>query len=63
MELNNAIEYGKIKRGKCSICGKDNAEGHHENYKKPFDVVWLCTKHHKEYHRKIGWFMSVSNKK
>jgi hypothetical protein len=34
----------------CLICG-NNSEAHHANYDRPLDVVWLCTKHHKETHK------------
>lgn len=47
--VNNS--QGKIKKGPCSICGTNElVEGHHEDYSKPLDVIWLCQKHHKELH-------------
>lgn len=45
-----AVKKGKIKRGDCVICNAPNAQGHHEDYAKPFDVIWLCRKHHQELH-------------
>ena len=45
--LNYAIAAGKINRQPCAICGaKDQVHGHHEDYSKPLDVLWLCRKHH-----------------
>lgn len=44
-DLNHAIRDGKINRGNCIKCGK-LAEAHHEDYYKPLEVTWLCTKHH-----------------
>ena len=36
----------------CSISGCNNiGEKHHPDYSKPFDIVFLCTKHHKFEHR------------
>ena len=46
----NAIRSGKITRGDCLVCGKSDAEGHHEDYSLPFDVLWLCTLHHRRLH-------------
>ena len=46
-DLNHAIRDGKIKRKPCEVCGK-SAEAHHEDYDKPFEIRWLCKKHHWE---------------
>lgn len=48
--FNRAISKGDIKRQPCEKCNKPNAEGHHDDYNKPFDVRWLCEEHHKEFH-------------
>jgi hypothetical protein len=29
-----------------SLCGKLPVEGHHDDYKKPYKVRWLCKPHH-----------------
>jgi hypothetical protein len=44
--LRNAISSGKIKKGRCEICGCINVHGHHDDYSNPLDVIWLCPKHH-----------------
>lgn len=49
--VNNGIRDGKVTRGPCEVCGKSPVEGHHDDYNKPLEVRWLCTKHHKEHHR------------
>ena len=43
--LKYQIRIGKIKRpNTCSLCGKEgNIQGHHTDYKKPLEVVWLCS--------------------
>jgi hypothetical protein len=51
-ELNTAIKNGSIKKGVCAICGDEKTHGHHEDYSKPLDVVWLCLKHHRAIHRR-----------
>jgi uncharacterized protein (DUF983 family) len=45
-KLRYAIRIGKIEREPCEICGSKISHGHHEDYSKPFDVIWLCSKHH-----------------
>lgn len=37
----------------CVICGSDKSQGHHENYDKPLEVVWLCAAHHAERHKEM----------
>jgi hypothetical protein len=38
--------------GVCEICGEPG-EKHHDNYSKPLEVRYLCTRHHAEHHRRI----------
>jgi len=45
-----AIRTGKIKRLPCEICGKTDAQGHHEDYAKPMDLKFLCARHHADRH-------------
>tara|TARA_R110000868_G_scaffold133217_4_gene344732 strand:- start:1541 stop:2155 length:615 start_codon:yes stop_codon:yes gene_type:complete len=52
--VNNAIMYGKmIRPSKCSRCpNENNIEGHHTDYSKPLEVIWLCRKCHNKEHGK-----------
>ncbi len=52
--LNHEVKKGRIIRKPCVICGEVKSEGHHENYKKPLQVTWLCTIHHHQIHRKYA---------
>ena len=52
MDFNNAVARGKITRLECCVCGAKNVQAHHNDYTKPYEVVWLCIKHHNEVHRK-----------
>lgn len=48
--LNNAVRDGRVKKGTCLVCKDVNVHGHHEDYTKPLDVIWLCASHHMEAH-------------
>ncbi len=48
--LARAIRLKQIEKKPCEICGKTRAQGHHEDYSKPLDVVWLCIRHHNDRH-------------
>ncbi len=54
-ELNCAVKNGEIQRPKkCQICGLEfdyPLDGHHEDYSKPLDVIWLCKFCHKRIHQ------------
>jgi hypothetical protein len=54
--LRRAIQKGRIiKPSKCSDCNKVfpkfKIHGHHTDYSKWWDVIWLCEKCHKKVHR------------
>jgi hypothetical protein len=46
--INNAVRDGRIKRLPCEVCGNLKSQGHHDDYRKPQQVRWLCFKHHRE---------------
>ena len=48
--LNNAIRYGRLQKAPCEVCGSIKVHGHHEDYAKPLEVIWLCSKHHRQLH-------------
>lgn len=53
VKLREAVKAGKVKKLPCRVCGDVKSEGHHEDYSKPFDVIWLCKVHHAEVHPKF----------
>lgn len=46
-----AIDSGKLIRLPCRVCDNIKSHGHHENYSKPLDVIWLCAQCHKDKHK------------
>ena len=54
-EFHRAIYSGKIiKPLKCSLCGSETKlVGHHFDYNKPLEVIWLCYSCHRIIHNKI----------
>jgi len=51
--LHGAIASGAVTRpAACSVCGKNNrpVHGHHEDYSKPLEVIWLCGHCHGKRH-------------
>jgi hypothetical protein len=52
--VGHALRDGRLRRGKCEVCGSLRAHAHHDDYLKPLDVRWLCAEHHKAWHIKHG---------
>ena len=48
-----AVKSGFIKIEPCTACGSLKVEGHHPDYSKPLEVMWLCSKHHQRLHQAI----------
>lgn len=53
-DVRNAIRRGDLFRAPCVICGNPKSHGHHDNYARTLDVVWLCQPHHVERHLSLG---------
>ena len=50
--VNNAIRDGKLFKEPCEVCGTtEKIHAHHNDYAKPLNVRWLCSAHHKQWHR------------
>lgn len=58
--VKRAIAAGLLERRPCEainyrerVCGRTPTHGHHEDYARPLDVVWLCGYHHKSRHAEL----------
>lgn len=50
VSVRAAVRLGKMMQLPCKVCGSPSTEGHHPDYSKPLEVVWLCRKHHSRLH-------------
>lgn len=48
--VRRAIRDHKLFRLPCEVCGDPKSEAHHEDYKQPFFIKWLCQFHHRAVH-------------
>ena len=48
--VNNMVKKGVIEKRPCEICGDERSNNHHDDYTQPFEVRWLCVRHHAEWH-------------
>ena len=50
--VRHAVETGELSKPLfCCICGRrGRINGHHDDYDKPFDVLWVCSSCHKKIH-------------
>lgn len=52
--VGNAVRDGKLVKQPCEVCSDTNVHGHHCDYAKPLEVMWLCAAHHKAWHSEHG---------
>lgn len=52
--VKRAVNSGILDRMPCEICGDKITHGHHPDYDRQLDVIWLCPSHHKQWHDDNG---------
>lgn len=54
--LRSAVKNGSLKKSElCQICGvQGKLHGHHEDYAKPLQVIWVCSSCHRNIHLEIN---------
>jgi len=45
------VRAGRFTRQPCAVCDRPNTHGHHPDYSKPLDVIWVCPRHHSMTHK------------
>ena len=51
--VSRAVASGRLVKTCCIVCGETHVEGHHPDYSRPLDVVWLCAPHHHQIHLSV----------
>lgn len=54
--VQRALTSGTLNKQPCEVCGASEADGvridaHHDDYRKPLNVRWLCRTHHSRLHK------------
>lgn len=50
--VEKAINQGALVQQPCEVWGDEKGEAHHDDYRAPLDVTWLCRKHHALQHKR-----------
>ena len=60
--VSNAVRDGRLKKpSQCQWCGSESRiHGHHDDYSKPLDVIWLCAPCHKLRHKELAMLVKVA---
>ncbi len=63
--VSDAIKVEKLRRpSTCEECGlPTETQGHHPDYSKPLEVIWLCLKCHRNLHKQLKLEKSVGGTK
>ena len=54
IKVGNAVRAGLLEKpSACQVCGNTERRlhGHHQDYSKPLEVIWVCPPCHREFHK------------
>lgn len=54
VQTGNAIRDGLLIKEPCECCDEQIVHAHHDDYAKPLEVRWLCSKCHEKWHDENG---------
>ncbi len=54
IKVRRAIASGKLIPSPCVLCGSSKVHGHHTDYFKALEVIWLCPSCHQLEHARMG---------
>lgn len=46
LAVQRALKSGELVRTGCEVCGEPKVDAHHDDYRFPLAVRWLCRRHH-----------------
>lgn len=58
--VNNAVRDKRLEKWPCQVCGDPKSVGHHPDYDRPLDVIWLCQPHHKQAHALVNAYQEAA---
>lgn len=54
-KVSNGLRDGRLRKEPCETCGtRDRVEAHHNDYRRPLVITWLCFLCHAKTHRKAA---------
>jgi hypothetical protein len=48
--VQKALRDGDLTQLPCEVCGSTSSIAHHDDYRRPLDVRWMCRRHHGQWH-------------
>ena len=52
LAVERALRRGELVKQPCEVCGAEVVDAHHDDYRFPLAVRWLCRRHHVLLHKR-----------